>query len=94
MIRSLSSLRAVSITIGTWEVARISPHSSTPERPGSIRSSTIRSMPYAPGFHHHAAIRRTRHLIAMTLQEARDQQPDLRIVIHHEDMAMIVGNDA
>nr|WP_245281159.1 hypothetical protein [Methylobacterium sp. ZNC0032] len=42
-------------------------------------------------FHHGTAIRRTGHLVAVPLQKARDQQPDLGIVIHHQDMTVIVG---
>lgn len=40
---SKSSLRAVSMMIGTWPSARIRRQVSNPSMPGSIRSSTTRS---------------------------------------------------
>jgi hypothetical protein len=42
-MRSTSSLRAVSMMIGTCELARSSRHSVSPSSPGSMTSSTIRS---------------------------------------------------
>ena len=91
-MRSVSSPFAVSITIGTGASAWIRRHTSSPSRPGSIRSSTTRSGGSArAGFEPGLAVGTHLDDGALALEVGGDHLGDVGVVVDDEHALTIQG---